>query len=104
MKLWLIGLLALGLVGCAQTSSKSAAVISCSQSLMKEDERQAPYSFQQGFWACQEGGRDEVLTRRYVDSLILTGQFQGIKSGSSFPESVPSELVEQWRHWAKENL
>ncbi|PQJ49893.1 hypothetical protein BTO01_26495 [Vibrio jasicida] len=111
MKFWQVGLLSLGLVGCAQTPenpapppAQSAVVTACAETLTQKDERQAPYAYQQAFLACQTPIRDEALVRRYVDSLILTGQYQGIKSGAAFPENVAPELVEQWRRWAKENL
>lgn len=111
MKYWQVGLLSLGLFGCVQTPeesalppAQSAALTECAETLTKKDERLVPYAYQQAFLSCQVAMRDEAFVRRYVDSLILTGQYQGIKSGVAFPESVAPKLVEQWSHWAKDNL
>lgn len=111
MKYWQIALLSQILAGCAHisenvelTPSQQELTSSCVDVLACRDEHQSPYTYQQAFLACHMAMGDKVLVRRYVNSLILTGQFQEIKSGAAFPENVTPALAEHWQHWAKENL
>ncbi|ALR95753.1 hypothetical protein [Vibrio alginolyticus] len=110
MKSWSIGLFLLVLAGCAQqpppqsdeVALNDEAAPSCVAQLSQQEESVNTYV--QAFQACEEPITEEELVQRYVQALIVTGQYQALLEGSAFSENVDAELAQHWMNWAKEAL
>ncbi|EHV5557989.1 hypothetical protein K0W35_004734 [Vibrio parahaemolyticus] len=108
MKLGLTGLFLLVLVGCAQQPQSEELVVqvdkvpSCVSQLSQLPA--APNTYVRAFQACEERISDEVLVRRYVYALMISGQYQTLLDGTEFSEYVDAELAQYWTNWVKERL
>ncbi|EHJ9985782.1 hypothetical protein KB976_004933 [Vibrio parahaemolyticus] len=107
MKLGLMGLFLLVLVGCAQQPQSEEPVVQVDKvpSCVSQLSQDAPSNtYVRAFQACEERISDEVLVRRYVYALMISGQYQTLLDGTAFSEYVDAELAQYWTNWVKERL
>ncbi len=113
-RLWrLAGLtVLLSLTGCTTAPSEeapapveaTAKAPLCSDTLASTDVNTLPNGYWQAFEACDAPISDPVIVQRYIQALIVTGQFDKLTSNSLFAPNVDTELASQWQHWVEVHL